>query len=73
MQIHLNLAVLMAKNKMTNIELAEKTGLSVHQVSLLRHNHAKSIRFSLLSNLCKHLNCEAGDVIELQDSISDNQ
>lgn len=72
MQIHLNLAVLMAKNKITNIELAEKTGLSVHQVSLLRHNRAKSIRFSLLSKLCKHLKCQPGEVIELQDSIMDS-
>lgn len=71
MQIHLNLAVLMAKNKISNIELAEKTGLSVHQVSLLRHNRAKSISFSILSKLCKHLECQPGDVIELQEGITD--
>ena len=50
-------------------ELSEKTGLSINNLSILKTNKARALRFSTLELLCEHLNCTPGDLIE---NITDN-
>ena len=60
----INLDVMMAKRKMSLNELSEKVGITLANLSILKNNKAKAIRFSTLDAICKALNCQAGDIIE---------
>ena len=60
----LNVDVMLAKRKMRSMELAEKIGISVVNLSLLKTGKAKAIRFSTLNAICKALDCTPGDIIE---------
>ncbi|MBO4456973.1 MAG: helix-turn-helix transcriptional regulator [Butyrivibrio sp.] len=62
--IRVNLDVVMAMRKMGSGELAEKIELTPANLSILKNNKAKAIRFSTLDALCKELNCQPGDVLE---------
>ena len=62
--IILNLDVMLAKRKMSLGELSEKVGITLANLSILKNNKAKAIRFSTLDAICKALDCEAGDIIE---------
>lgn len=64
MSIIINLDVMMAKRKIGLIDLAEKIDLSPANLSILKNNKAKAIRFSTLEKICKELNCQPGDIIE---------
>lgn len=64
MAIVVNLDVVMAKRKMSSSELAEKIDLTMANLSILKNNKAKAIRFSTLDALCKALNCQPGDILE---------
>jgi len=55
--------VLLDKRKKLK-DLAEATGLAVNNLSILKTNKARAIRFSTLNSLCKALNCTPGDLIE---------
>lgn len=65
--IIINLDVMMAKRKMSLNELSEKVGITLANLSILKNNKAKAIRFSTLDAICKALDCEVGDVIEFVD------
>jgi len=54
----------MAKRKMSLNELSEKVGISLANLSILKNNHAKAIRFSTLEAICKTLDCDVSDIIE---------
>lgn len=71
MPIIVNIDVMLAKRKMSATELAEKVGISLPNLSILKTNKAKAIRFSTLNALCKALDCQPGDILEYQpdDSI----
>ena len=58
MAIIVNLDVIMAKRKMSLIELAEKVGITNANLSILKNNKAKSIRFSTLEAICRELECQ---------------
>ncbi len=62
--IVINLDVMMAKRKMSLNELSEKVGISLANLSILKNNHAKAIRFSTLEAICKTLECDVSDIIE---------
>lgn len=62
--IVLNLDVVLAKRKMSLGELSEKVGITLANLSILKNNKAKAIRFSTLDAICRALDCEAGDIIE---------
>ena len=65
--IIVNLDVMMAKRKISSNELAEKIGITPANLSVLKTNKGKAIRFSTLNKLCKVLNCMPGDILEFQD------
>lgn len=60
----INLDVMMAKRKMSLGELSEKVGITLANLSILKNNKAKAIRFSTLDAICKALDCQVGDIIE---------
>ncbi|MCQ2475107.1 MAG: helix-turn-helix transcriptional regulator [Clostridia bacterium] len=62
--IIVNLDVMLAKNKMTSGELAEKIGITQANLSILKTGKAKAVRFSTLEAICKTLDCQPGDIIE---------
>lgn len=64
MAIIVNLDVMMAKRKMSLNELSEKVDISLANLSILKNNKCKAIRFSTLNALCRALNCSPGDLLE---------
>lgn len=64
MAIMINLDVMMAKRKIGLVELAEKVDLTPANLSILKNNKAKAVRFSTLNEICKVLECQPGDIIE---------
>ena len=67
MGIHINLNVMMAKRNIGLSELAEKVDITNANLSILKNNKAKAIRFSTLEALCKVLSCQPGDIIEYKE------
>ena len=65
--IVINLDVMMAKRKMSLNELSEKVGITLANLSILKNNKAKAIRFSTLDAICKALDCEVGDILEFKE------
>lgn len=65
--IIINLDVMMAKRKMSLNELSEKVGITVANLSVLKNNKAKAIRFSTLDAICRALSCRVEDIIEYVD------
>ena len=64
MPIIIRLDVVMAQRKMSLNELADKVDLTLANLSILKNDHAKAIRFSTLEAICKALNCQPGDIME---------
>lgn len=62
--IVVNLDVIMAKRKISSIELAEKIGITPTNLSILKTNKGKAIRFSTLDKLCEVLDCTPQDILE---------
>ena len=60
----INLDVMMAKRKMSLNELSEKVGITLANLSILKNNKAKAIRFSTLDAICRAMDCQVGDIIE---------
>lgn len=70
-KIIVDLDVEMAKNKMSLTELSEKVGITIANLSILKTNKAKAIRFSTLSEICRVLNCDVGDILRYQGDKDD--
>ena len=64
MQIIVNLDVMMAKRKKGLTELAGEVDITLANLSILKNNKAKAIRFSTLESICKALDCQPGDILE---------
>ena len=62
--IIINLDVMMAKRKISLSELSEKVGITLANLSVLKNNKAKAIRFSTLEAICEALDCRVEDIIE---------
>ncbi len=65
--IVINLDVMMAKRKMSLNELSERVGITLANLSILKNNKAKAIRFSTLEALCRALDCRVEDIIEYRE------
>lgn len=63
---------MLAKRKCRSKELARAIGLTEANISTYRSGRAKSIRFSTLSAICRHLNCQPGDILECNPHQSDS-
>ncbi|WP_431356693.1 helix-turn-helix domain-containing protein [Prevotella communis] len=66
-KIIVNLDVEMAKRKMSLSELAERVGLTLANLSILKTGKAKAIRFSTLEAICHELGCQPGDILEYRE------
>ena len=64
MPIIVNLDVVLAQRKMRLNELAEAVGITPQNLSVLKTGRARAIRFSTLEAICKHLNCQPGEILE---------
>ena len=62
--IIVNLDVMMAKRKISSGELAAKIGITQANLSILKNQKAKAVRFSTLNDICKALDCQPGDILE---------
>ena len=71
--IIVNLDVVMAKRKMSLQELAEKVGITQANLSILKTNKGKAIRFSTLDAICNTLGCTPGDILEYQKGEKGNE
>lgn len=68
MAIIINIDVMLAKRKMSVTELSEKVGITMANLSILKNEKAKAIRFSTLEALCKALDCQPGDILEYKNN-----
>ena len=66
-RIIVNLDVEMAKRKMLLSELAERVGLTLANLSILKTGKAKAVRFTTLEAICRELGCQPGDILEYRD------
>ena len=64
MGLVVNLDVMMAKRKMSLGELAQKVDITMANLSILKNNKARAVRFSTLEAICKALDCQPGDILE---------
>ncbi|PHV70260.1 transcriptional regulator [Sporanaerobium hydrogeniformans] len=64
MPIVVNLDVMLAKRKMSMNELSDKVGVTLANLSILKNNKGKAIRFSTLEALCEVLDCQPGELLE---------
>jgi putative transcriptional regulator len=62
--IVINLDVMMARRKMSLNELSERVGITLANLSILKNNRAKAIRFSTLDAICRALDCQPSDILE---------
>ena len=69
--IRINLDVMLAKRKMSLTELAEKVGITLANLSVLKTGKAKAVRFSTLDAPCRALACQPGDILEFTEDGSD--
>lgn len=70
MAIIVNLDVMMAKRKMSVTELANKVDITMANLSILKNNKAKAVRFTTLDAICRALECQPGDILEY---VEDNE
>lgn len=67
MAIIVRLDVELAKRKMTLTELADRVGISLKNLSLLKKGRVRAVRFSTLNAICTVLNCKPGDILDFED------
>jgi len=66
-RITVNIDVMMARRKISAGELAEPIGITPANLSILKNNKARAIRFSTLEALCRELDCQPGDLLEFTE------
>lgn len=67
MAIIINIDVMLAKRKMSVTELADRVGITMANISILKNGKARAIRFSTLEAICKALDCQPGDILEYKN------
>lgn len=65
--IIVNLDVMLAKRKISSLELANRVGITPANLSILKTGKAKAIRFSTLEAICHELDCQPGDILEFKE------
>lgn len=71
MSIEVNLDVMLAKRKMSSLELAQKIGITPANLSILKTGKAKAIRLSTMNEICRVLNCQPGDLFSFTEEVSE--
>ena len=66
-EIIFNIDVMLAKRKMSVTELAQRVGITIANISILKNGKAKAIRFSTLEKICQVLECQPGDILEYRE------
>lgn len=69
--IVVNLDVMMAKRKISLNELSERVGITIANLSILKNNKARAIRFSTLDAICRALDCSVEDILEYRNDETD--
>ena len=67
MGIVINIDVMLARRKMSVTKLADKVGITIANLSILKNGKAKAIRFSTLEAICRALDCQPGDILEYKN------
>jgi len=67
MAIIINIDVMLAKRKMSVTELADKVGITMANISVLKNGKVKAIRLSTLAAICRALQCQPGDILEYEE------
>ena len=67
MAIIINIDVILARRKMSVTELADRVGITMANISVLKNGKVKAIRLSTLDAICKALECQPGDILEYQE------
>jgi putative transcriptional regulator len=70
MAIIINIDVMLAKRKMSVTALADKVGITMANISVLKNGKAKAIRLSTLEAICKALECQPGDILEYKNGLA---
>ena len=70
MPIQVNLDMMLVRRRMSLTELAERVGITIANLSILKTNKARAVRFSTLEAICRALDCQPGDLLQYLD---DNQ
>ena len=70
MAIIVNLDVMLARRKMRSRELARRIGITEQNLSILKTGKAKAIRLATLEAICRHLDCQPGDLLEFREETS---
>ncbi len=73
MGVIVNLDVMMAKRKISSQELSEKIGITQANLSILKTNKGKAIRFSTLEKICEVLDCKPGDILDYEKEGNKNE
>ena len=71
-EIIFNIDVMLAKRKMSVTELAERVGITISNISVLKNGKAKAIKVSTLAKLCEALDCQPGDILEYRKKEQNN-
>ena len=64
MSIRINLDVMLARRKVKSNDLAARIGITPQNLSILKTGKARAIRFETLASICRHLDCQPGDILE---------
>ena len=67
MAIIVNLDMMLAKRKMTSLELANRIGMTQANLSILKTGKAKAVRFSTMEAICRELECQPGDLFSFEE------
>ena len=73
MSIVINLDVMMARRKIGLTELSKEVDITMANLSILKNNKAKAVRFSTLNAICRALHCQPGDILEYVEDADDGE
>lgn len=73
MAIIVNLDVMMAKRKVGLTELSDRVGITLANLSILKNNRARAVRFSTLNAICRELQCQPSDILEYVEGDDDEE
>ena len=69
MPIEVNLDLMLVKRKMSLTDLAQRVGITIANLSVLKQGHARAIRFSTLEGICEALDCQPGDLLSYRKEL----
>ena len=72
-EIIFNIDVMLAKRKMSVTELAQRVGITIANISILKNGKAKALKITTLAKLCQALDCQPGDILEYRRAQQDEE